>query len=116
MSELMTDVRIAQKYVSKANNARERGIEFNLPFTSFKNMMRAKKCQYTDIVLTDTGNQCATDRTIDRIDSRKGYVKGNVIAICHAANQFKGMFEGGSFSITTSAAKKIIELVETFQK
>ena len=108
----MNDYDIAQRYVSKANHARQNGIEFSLSFTSFKNMMKSKRCKYTGIELTDSGKQLITDRTIDRIDSNKGYVKGNVVCICRAANQFKSLFENPQYPITLKLARKIIGIVE----
>ena len=59
--------------------------------------MKQKKCFYTGILLTTTqpgGVQQPTDFTIDRVDNRLGYVSGNVVACCHAANSFKGIVEG----------------------
>lgn len=91
----MNDIQIAKKYQQKARNAEERGIEFTLSFQAFKNMLRAKKCYFTGIDLTD-GNDTipeATKRTIDRIDHRKPYESGNVVACCHAFNQFKAQME-----------------------
>ena len=78
----MDDLTIARKYISKAQKARNSGIEFNLSFVSFRNLMVAKKCKYTGIGLTET---CAdrpasgSDRTIDRIDNSLGYIAGNVV-------------------------------------
>ena len=115
----MTDFEIAQKYVSKGQHAKTNGHAFTISFTSFKNMMRAKKCQYTGIVLTnpESGrNSKATDRTIDRIDSSKGYVPGNVVAICNAANQFKSLFENSEYLITTKMARKIVDVIDAASK
>jgi len=107
----MNDLEIAKKYVSKANRAKQAGHEFELSFTSFKNMMKAKKCQYTNLKLTEnrSDNQHTRflDRTIDRIDSTKGYIKGNVITACHGANNFKSIFEDGINPLTPEMAIKI---------
>ena len=89
--------RVLTKYKNKVQNAKERGIEFSLSLTSFINLMKAKKCQYSGVTLTEPefGNPSPTDRTIDRIDPNKGYVKGNVVVCCHAANQLKSFCEKG---------------------
>ncbi|QHZ60103.1 hypothetical protein PJKIFABJ_00167 [Pseudomonas phage PE09] len=97
MSETEFDLYAAKHLVWKAENAKKRGIEFNLTHTGMKNLLGAKKCYYTGIPLTkSTGKEDElklSDFTIDRIDGTKGYVKGNVVACCHAANQMKGQLE-----------------------
>lgn len=108
------DISIARRYMSKADNARTRGIEFGLSFTAFKNLMRAKKCYYTGVELTQPiskNGMKSTDRTIDRIDSTKGYVSGNVVACCHAANQMKAMWEGNP-SMGFEEVKKLVKRVD----
>lgn len=91
------DLYAAKRLVWKAENAKKRGIEFNLTIASMKNLLSAKKCFYTGIGLTkSTGKEDKlklSDFTIDRIDGSKGYTKGNVVACCHAANQMKNQFE-----------------------
>lgn len=103
------DLYVARKMESKANNARQRGIEFNLSFAAMRNLLRAKKCYYTGIPLTRPakGGQTvrASDLTIDRIDSTKGYVHGNVVACCHAANQMKSFAEGAGVAGLKAAEK-----------
>ncbi len=110
----MKDIDIARKYMSKFGFAKDSGIHFDLSFTSFKNMCRAKRCQLTGILLTDKSGQClkATDRTIDRIDSNKGYIKGNCMVVCHGANEFKSRFENGKNLIKTNHAMKILRFME----
>ncbi|QNO00277.1 hypothetical protein QGX21_gp082 [Pseudomonas phage phiPsa315] len=97
MSETEFDLYAAKHLVWKAENSKKRGIEFNLTHTGMKNLLGAKKCYYTGIPLTkSTGKEDElklSDFTIDRIDGTKGYVKGNVVACCHAANQMKGQLE-----------------------
>lgn len=109
------NILVAKKYAQKANNARQRGIEFALSYTSIRNLLRAKRCYYTGIELTtpEKGNAIRrpTDLTIERIDSNKGYVKGNVVAACHAANSLKNTFEANHNGMDMKAflmmAKKI---------
>lgn len=102
------DLYVARKMQSKFNNARDRGIEFNLSFAAMRNLLRAKKCYYTGIPLTraEKGAELrASDLTIDRIDNTKGYVHGNVVACCHAANNMKAMAEGGGIAGLKAAEK-----------
>ena len=83
----MCDIKIAQWYVNKFNSARDRDIEFSMSITALRNMSLAKKCYFTGLPL------CEKTRTIDRVDNRQGYVKGNVVA-CHASfNNLKSLIE-----------------------
>ena len=108
----MEDLEIATRYVRKAESSRDRGIPFLLSFTSYKNLMRAKRCYYSGIKLTQKpiGEKGIrqTDRTLDRIDNSKGYEKGNVVACCHSVNKFKSYWEADNNIITTSIARKIL--------
>lgn len=96
MNKAEFDLYCAKHLTWKSENAKKRGIQFDLSFTSMKNLMKAKRCFYTGIILTkSTGNgeMRLSDATIDRIDVTKGYTSGNVVACCHAANQMKNQFE-----------------------
>lgn len=97
MSDSSFDLYVCDKLRRKADNARERCIEFDMTFQSMKNILSAKKCYYTGLPLTRTRHGTfpvrGSDLTIDRIDSSKGYVKGNVVACSHAANQLKSQVE-----------------------
>lgn len=103
----MCDVKLARKFISKKANADERGIEFKLSFLSFKNMMKAKKCYFTGLPLVD-GN-----RSIDRVDNKKGYVKGNVVACHQTVNCLKGMIEDGTNALTMQNVGKMLKKWES---
>jgi hypothetical protein len=97
MSDASFDLYVANKLTRKADNARTRGIEFSMTFQGMKNILNSKTCYYTGLPLTRPrpGEPLrASDLTIDRVDSSKGYVKGNVVACSHAANQLKAQVEG----------------------
>ncbi len=81
------DLAIAKAYIAKASSTKDRGLEFDISFTSFKNMCRAKKCYFTGLDLTPE------NFSIDRVDSSKGYVTGNVVACHKAFNNFKSLYE-----------------------
>ena len=111
----MNDIQIAKGYINKLKNAKRRGIAFDLPLLTFINLMKAKRCKYTGVKLTDPIHGIplkGTDRTVDRIDPTKGYVKGNVAAVCYLANKFKGQWENPESILTIDMAKKIIECSE----
>lgn len=109
----MDDIHLARKYLQKAKNAQDRKISFDLSFMAYKNLMKAKRCKYTGVKMTTptSPNLISTDRTIDRIDSSKGYESGNVCACCHAANAFKAVLERPNH-IDLKAVRKIIKVME----
>ncbi|AMR57873.1 putative anti-sigma factor [Pseudomonas phage vB_PsyM_KIL4] len=98
MTAVEFDLYCAKHLQWKAENAKKRGINFDLSFQSMKNLMGAKRCFYTGILLTKSSGKEAelrlSDFTIDRIDGSKGYTSGNVVACCYGANQMKSQFEG----------------------
>ena len=53
-------------------------------------------------------------RTLDRIDSSKGYIKGNVVAVCNGINQFKSVIENKDTPLTMSDAEKIMTKIMSF--
>lgn len=86
------DEQVARKFLHLLKNAKKRDLEFNLSLTSVRNLLAAKVCYFTGVQLTEpTFDAVArgTDRTIDRVDAAKGYVKGNVVACCLSFNQKK---------------------------
>lgn len=107
---MLSDIQIARKYINKENSARNSGIKFTLSLTSFRNLMRAKKCYYTGVELTygiGAGEKQSTDITVDRVDNQLGYVKGNVVACSHAANQLKSVWENPKNHLTVKQIKKM---------
>lgn len=107
------DMRIMSKLQSKQQNARKRGLDFNMTYQSMRNIMEAKKCFYTGVLLTESqaGNG-PTDRTIERVDNEKGYIIGNVVACCHMANQLKNTFENSSAGIDLKTAIKMFSKIK----
>lgn len=113
------DISLARKYLSKATNAKETGVEFNISLTSFKNLMRSKKCKYTGIKLTESRygkNVRGSDRTVERIDSNLGYIPGNVVAVCHTANSLKALWENPNNELTFSLVCKMVKLIKKHNK
>lgn len=105
---------VANFYVSKVKTTKEAGIEFSLTLQQVANMLKAKKCFLTGIPLTHSNgsNPRATDVTIDRLDNTKGYVKGNVHAVCRAANAFKGTIENPNAVLKSGHMLKIIRSIK----
>ena len=106
------DISLAERYVAKAKSSRDRGIEFNLTFSEYKRLSKIKRCQYTGIVFSEYHNGSPknenTMRTLERIDNSKGYIKGNVVAVCKSINGIKSMWENPSNPITMDLVLKTI--------
>tara|TARA_R100000656_G_scaffold95356_2_gene69209 strand:- start:67 stop:432 length:366 start_codon:yes stop_codon:yes gene_type:complete len=119
MSNVEFELKVSNKYQSKYQNAKTRGLDFTITLTSMRNMLKAKRCYYTGILMTepaDGGKLRATDRTIDRIDSTKGYVPGNVVACCNAANTLKNMCEGGGIKGYELGARVLQKTIKHIKK
>lgn len=82
-------VRAAMLYAHLIQSATRRGLPFNLTLTDCKRLSERKTCFFLDTPFTETGE---FKRTVDRLDCNKGYVKGNVVACTHMANQMKNHF------------------------
>ena len=89
------DLNVGKKLFYLRRDAIERGIDWHIGFLSMSNLMKAKKCYYTGIELTDS------NFSVDRVDSSKGYIKGNVVACHKTFNYLKGTLENkrGSLDI-----------------
>lgn len=112
----MKDNTIAKKYLNKIQDAQKRKIEFTLSFAQFKRLCHTSKCFYTGTLLTlQTGpEQKHSDLTLDRVDSSKGYVPGNVVACCNLFNNIKSTFENPSH--VTMTMKTLIKATKKIEK
>lgn len=97
---------IENKLKQLRQSAYERGFDFNLKHKDVEVLLSATHCQITGVLFDEKCNI----RTIDRIDSNKGYVKGNVIAVTYFANCFKNEV----FEKHPKARKKDIDAVIAF--
>lgn len=97
------DLQLAKAYIQKAQSSKDRGIEFDLPLKDFKRLRAAKRCYYTGLAIG------ATTRTIDRIDSKRGYVVGNVVPCHRSFNGLKGMIEIENNPLTFKNVEKGIK-------
>ena len=72
-----SDVEVAKKLLNIYQSAMDRKLEFNLSFESVKTLLKFQTCYYTGRRFDNEGPYA---RSIDRIDSAKGYVEGNVVS------------------------------------
>lgn len=72
-----SDVEVAKKLLNIYQSAMDRKLEFNLSFESVKTLLKFQTCYYTGRKFDNEGPY---SRSIDRIDSSKGYIEGNVVS------------------------------------
>ena len=73
----LSDVEVAKKLLNIYQSAMDRKLEFNLSFDSVKTLLKFSTCYYTGRKFESEGPY---SRSIDRIDSSKGYIEGNVVS------------------------------------
>ena len=113
------EVMVAQKYTNKVDSSKKRGIEFSLSFAEFRRLLLKKRCSYTGIEMTIHRGQNApanTDLTIERVDNKVGYVRGNVISVCAAANKIKSVFEDPNTLLNVRDAVRMFSTIDRIQK
>lgn len=90
--------------------AKSRGLEVDLSFDEYKEIVK-QRCGYCDSPILDTHYAYSRRRYskgkefdvnaefngIDRMDSSKGYIKGNMISCCSMCNRMKSDFESDIF-------------------
>jgi hypothetical protein len=107
------DLQLADYYVKKFKNARERNIEFTLTLADLKKLLKKKTCYYTGQSLNFTGGENVF--TLDRVDSKKGYTKENTVQCAGWVNRFKNeVFENTKSKtyITKENLFKILSKIE----
>jgi hypothetical protein len=85
--------------------SQQKGIEFNI---SLDDLEIPKKCPLLNIVLSTSNSIVSPNSpTIDRIDSTKGYIKGNVWIISHKANTAKNNLTLKELKLLTKNLQKL---------
>ena len=81
---------VLTKRLNILKSANKRGLEFNLTDANIKALLNKKTCFYTGVVF-DVDSDPMNVRTFERIDDKKGYIKGNVVAVTLRANRIKNL-------------------------
>jgi len=79
------DIEVARKMINLQQSATSRNLEYNLTFETTKRLMSYTRCYYTNVEFNDTTNIFS----IDRVDPKKGYIEGNVVACTVEINSKK---------------------------
>ena len=73
----LPDIEVAKKMINLQQSASSRNIEYDLSFETVKYLMSRTHCYYSGIKFEDDGKLAFS---VDRVDSKKGYIEGNVVA------------------------------------
>ena len=84
------------------NRASKRNIYFNL---ELDDITIGERCPILDTPFKVGSDNWQTSPSLDRIDNRRGYEKGNVIVVCAMANSIKNQ-------ATPSQIKKVADFYE----
>ena len=98
------DIEVAKKMINLQQSATSRNIEFDLSFETVKHLMTRTHCYYTGIKFEDEGKLAFS---VDRVDSKKGYIEGNVVACTVDINSKKS-------NISYDEIKMIYERINEF--
>ncbi len=84
--------------------AKKAGISFNL---TMDDIVIPRRCPVFGMVLKrGIGHSCDASPTVDRVNAKRGYVKGNVAIISRKANSLKG-------AATAAQHRRIAEWMES---
>lgn len=101
----MRDVCLARLYINKAQSAADLGHEFSISFSEYKRLMCRKTCTYSGLRFRNKG---FSSRSLDRIDNSKGYISGNVAAVCVGINSIKSQWENPIVDIDEVSMMKVL--------
>lgn len=91
---------LMRKFSNKRQNAEERNLEFDLNYDDllmFGDQLRGNgNCDYTGIPFQGDHNEVYS-ATIERVNDKKGYVRGNIAIVGARANSLKDVFVDKSY-------------------
>jgi len=111
-----SDVEVAKKLLNIYQSAADRKLEFNLSFESVKTLLKFQTCYYTGRKFDNEGPYA---RSIDRIDSNKGYIEGNVVSCTVDINGKKSNLSDDEIELLYTKIvlhkKKVVEPAEELE-
>lgn len=85
---LSNEYKDKHKFKNKMEQAKRRGIHFDVSLSEFSKIRNSTNCYYCN---TELNKMKYT--TIDRINPLKGYVSKNIVASCQRCNRLKSSFD-----------------------
>jgi hypothetical protein len=105
----LSDLGVAKKFIQVADSAKRRGIDFQLTLSDVRTLIKKKKCYYSGLPFDHKDKEKGL--TFDRINSKLGYIKGNVVACRHDINQLKNLLIEHEVSVFKDNIKLLIKTV-----
>lgn len=102
---MITDIDVARKLINSYLSAKDRNLEFNLTFQDIKRLLSTKHCFYTGLELNND-EKSQNQRTFDRVDNSKGYIRGNVVVCTKEFNGLKGCLTVEQIQLLVKGLKK----------
>ncbi|MDK9790091.1 hypothetical protein [Vibrio sp. D431a] len=105
---------VCRKYMSLDRSATKRGLDFTLNLADLESLLRNPICHFTNETLVhfpqtreEYQNNELPDNylTIDRLDSDKGYIRGNVVVCGKAINELKNRMSHDEFESAVNMHK-----------
>lgn len=106
------DIEVARKMINLQQSATSRNLEYNLTFETTKRLMSYTRCYYTNVEFNDTTNIFS----IDRVDPKKGYIEGNVVACTVEINSKKANLTIEEIHNLSSQLKKFWSFEKVVEK
>ncbi len=111
---------VAKKYLMLMKSATDRNLDFNLSIEDLSQMLRKQQCYFTgeplvrfvhckEKVNAGEAELPSNYLTVDRLDSEKGYVSGNVVICSNEINQLKDRMPAEEFSKAIAMRKLLRE-------
>lgn len=85
----VSDIGVAKKYLQVYESAKRRDIEFTLTLADVRTLIKKTKCYYSGLKYDYSDPDKSP--SFDRLDSKKGYIKGNVVSCRKDINQIKNV-------------------------
>jgi hypothetical protein len=99
------DIEVAKKMINLQQSATSRNIEFDLSFETVKSLLLRTNCYYTGLKFEDEGK---VSFSVDRVDSKKGYIEGNVVACSIDINSKKSNLTIDEINLIYQKIQKLI--------
>src|SRR5690606_16945093 len=109
----LLEIRAIKKWMFKQKEAKSRGIDFELSVEEMKELIQKNQCYYSGIELKhyeDEGGDPPPDQfTIDRVDNKLGYVKGNVVPCSYEVNAIKSAGDAETIELRLNRLRDELE-------
>lgn len=101
-----TDLAKCEGYIALSTSAKARHIPFTLTYKRYCQLLKAKRCFYTGVVLDKSNSLSSVHFTLDRIDGTGPYSDDNVVPCAAKLNLRKGNLSVAEIAILYKGLQK----------